>query len=262
MIRGRVFWGLVVLLIGVLLLLDNPGYLPGVNIWGLIWPLFLIATGGWILWNTYNRGKRQVEHLTIPLEGAQRASIRFQHGAGRIEIRAGTEVGNLLEGDFGGGLDVSKSRRDEALEIRLKVPGNLFPLDWSPGESLDWTASLNPNISLSLWLETGASDSHLDLQDLRITDLSLKSGASSTVLTLPASAGFTKVDIRSGAASVKISVPQDVAALVRTTGGLSNISISERFPRSGSVYQSPGYENAANKAEIYVEMGVGAVSIS
>ena len=159
-------------------------------------------------------------------------------------------------------MDVSKSRRDDELDIRLKVPGNLFPLDWSPGETLDWTASLNPNISLSLWLETGASDSRLDLQGLRITDLSLKSGASSTMLTLPANAGFTKVDIRSGAASVKISVPQDVAALVRATGGLSNISVSERFPRSGSVYQSPGYENAANKAEIYVEMGVGAVSIS
>ena len=57
MIRGRVFWGLFVLLIGVLLLLDNLGYLPSVNIWGLIWPLFLIAAGGWILWNYFHQGQ-------------------------------------------------------------------------------------------------------------------------------------------------------------------------------------------------------------
>jgi hypothetical protein len=261
MIRGRVFWGLVVLLVGVLLLLDNLGYLPGVNIWGLIWPFFLIAAGAWILWNYYSRGKRQVEHITIPLEGVQRASIRFHHGAGRIDISSGAGTENLVEGDFGGGLDISKYRKEEETEIRLKLPGNLFPFDWSPGQALDWSVSLNRDIPLSLELETGASESHLELQDLRVIGLSLKSGASSTSLTLPSNAGLTKVDIHSGAASIKVVVPQGVAAKIRTTGGLSNITVSDRFPRDGSLYQSLDYESAANKAEISVEMGVGSVSI-
>jgi hypothetical protein len=259
--RGRVFWGLVVLLIGVLLLLDNLGYLPGVNIWGLIWPFFLIAAGVWILWNYYSRGGRQVEHISIPLEGVQRASIRFQHGAGRININAGASAENLAEGDFGGGLDVSKIRKGDELEVWLKLPGNLFPFDWSPGQSLDWSVSLNRDIPLSLALETGASESHLDLQDLRVTDLSLKSGASSTSLTLPSSAGLTKVDIHLGAASIMVVIPQGVAAQIRTTGGLSNIRVSERFPRYGNLYRSSDYESAANKVEIFVEMGVGSVSI-
>ena len=262
MVRGRIFWGLVVLLVGILLLLDNLGYFPGINIWGLIWPVFLIALGGWILWSYYTRGTRQVEHVTIPTEGTQRARIRFQHGAGRIDIAAGSSQESLIEGDFGGGVDVRKSQSGDGLEVRLKLPGNIFPFDWSPGQSLDWSVSLNGDIPLSLSLETGASKSHLDLRDLRVTELEVRSGASSTSLTLPTSAGFTRVIIGSGAASLNVVVPQGVAARIRSSGGLSNVNVSDRFPRSGSLYQSPDYDNALNKAEMDIEMGVGSVSIS
>lgn len=262
MVRGRIFWGLVVLLVGILLLLDNLGYLPGINIWGLIWPLFLIALGGWILWNYYSRGSRQVEHIAIPVEGAQQARIRFQHGAGRIDICAGTSQEALIEGDFGGGVDINNNQTGDELEIRLKMPGSIFPFDWSPGQTLDWSVRLNREIQLVLSLETGASESHLDLSDLRVTELNLKSGASSTSVTLPSNAGLTKVDISSGAASLKVIVPQGVAARIRSSGGLSNVSVSDRFPKTGSLYQSPDYESATNKADMDIELGVGSVSIS
>lgn len=262
MVRGRIFWGLVVLLVGILLLLDNLGYLPGINIWGLIWPLFLIALGGWILWNYFTRGSRQTERIAIPIEAAERAKIRFQHGAGRIDISAGESQENLIEGNFGGGLDITKEQRGNELDIMLKMPISIFPFDWSPGQSLDWSVRLNREIPLSLSLETGASESRLDLSDIRVTELILKSGASSTMVTLPANAGFTKVNIESGAASLKVIVPQGVAARIRSGGGLSNFSISDRFPKSGGIYQSPDYEGVANRVDMDIEMGVGSVSIS
>jgi len=262
MVRGRIFWGLVVLLVGIMLLLDNLGYLPGVNIWGLIWPLFLIALGGWILWNYFTRGSRQAEQIAIPIEGAERARIRFQHGAGRIDISAGGSQKNIIEGDFGGGLDITKEQRGDELDIKLNLPISIFPFDWSPGQSLDWSVRLNREIPLSLSLETGASESRLDLSDIRVTELILKSGASSTMVTLPANASFTKVNIESGAASLKVIVPKGVAARIRSGGGLSNISVSDRFPKSSGVYQSADYEGAANRVDMDIEMGVGSVSIS
>jgi hypothetical protein len=261
MIRGRIFWGLIVLLVGVLLLLENLGYLPGINIWGLIWPLFLIALGGWILWNYFTRGSRRAEQMSIPIEGAVRARLRFQHGAGRIDISAGGSQENLLEGDFGGGLDITKEQRGDELDIVLKIPISIFPFDWSPGQSLDWSVRLNREIPLSISLETGASESRLDLSDLRLSELILKSGASSTAVTLPSNAGFTRVDIDAGAASLKVMVPQGVAVRIRSSGGLSNVSVSDRFPKSGGMYQSPDYDSAANKVDIDIEMGVGSVSI-
>ena len=133
---------------------------------------------------------------------------------------------------------------------------------WGPGRSLDWTVNLNEEIPLSLNLETGASDTRVDLSDLRVTDLRLQTGASSSEIALPASAGHTKAVIRSGAASVKVRVPDGVAARIKATGGMADISVNKnRFPRVGGVHQSEEYATAENKVDIDIETGVGSVSV-
>jgi hypothetical protein len=115
---------------------------------------------------------------------------------------------------------------------------------------------------MSLTFETGASDARLDFSELLVTDLRISTGASSTVVTLPAQASHTKVRIESGAASVKVRVPDGVAARVRIGGALTDRNIDRtRFPRAGGVYESPGFESADNRADIVIEMGVGSVSV-
>ena len=111
-------------------------------------------------------------------------------------------------------------------------------------------------------METGASSTEADLTDLHVTEFVLETGASSTSSILPAGAGMTRVKIESGAASVSIRVPGGVAARVRAKAGLARVAVNEtRFPRSGDICQSPGYDAAANKADIDVETGVGSVTI-
>ena len=159
-------------------------------------------------------------------------------------------------------------RRDgDTLDIEMHMPSDGFPhffmpWYWGPGGALDWSFGLNSEIPLSLDLETGASDTRLDLTDLRVTDLRLKTGASATHLTLPANAGHTRVDIGAGAASVNIRVPSAVAARIRVKGGLAGINVdTSRFPRMGDTYQSMGYDTAPNKVDIDIETGVGSVDV-
>ena len=262
MSRGNIFWGIVLLLVGLLLLLDNLGFLGDVEVWTLIWPLFLISLGVWILLGALLRRNVKSEHVALPLENAQSARFRLQHGAGRIIVSGSAAMGTLMEGDFGGGLDVSKRQSGDMLDVKMKMSGSFFPFDWSPGQSLDWVFNLSRDIPLILELETGASENRLDLTDLRVSELSLKSGASSTNLTLPANAGRTRVNIEAGAASVKISVPGGVAARIRSKSGLSSINVNQqRFGKSGDLYQSPDYDSAANQADIEVQMGVGSVEV-
>jgi LiaI-LiaF-like transmembrane region len=260
--RGSFFWGIILLLVGGLLLLYQMGYLQRVNIWNIIWAFFLIALGAWILWGAVFHKSAKPEHAVVPLDDAGQARLRMQHGAGRMTIDASAGAGNLLEGDFNAGVDVNTRRSGDTLEVKLNTPASVFPFDWSPGQSLDWSIGLARDVPLILEMETGASDARLDFSELRLSELRLKSGASATALTLPANAGFTRVRIESGAASVKLSIPQGVAANIRSHGGLSSINVNERFPRSGDTYRSPDYDSAANKAEIDVEMGVGSVTVA
>ncbi len=116
-------------------------------------------------------------------------------------------------------------------------------------------------LGVLLNLKTGASANQFDFTDLRLTDLKLETGASSTDLTLPANAGQTKVDIEAGAASVVIRIPPTAAARIRIRSGISGIDVGSRFQRIGDYYQSPDYDSAQNKADIYLQMGAGSVDI-
>jgi hypothetical protein len=188
------------------------------------------------------------------------------HGAGRLHVDAGVGMGALLAGSFGGGLDYKARREGDLLDVEMRIrdAGAAIgvPLTLGPGGALDWSFGLNPQIPLVLHFETGASETTLDLGDLRISELSLETGASSTQLNLPANAGQTRVSIEAGAAAVNVRVPGGVAATIRAQIGLAGLDIdTARFPRIGNIYQSPDYGTALNKVEIHIEAGVGSISV-
>jgi hypothetical protein len=261
---SNLFWPVILILIGVLFLLQNLGLLGG-NVWSLFWPLLLILFGVWVLLGaTGRRRMAEAQDVAVPLEGAARARIRIRHGAGRLSVKGGAGGDQLLAGSFGGGLDHRVQRNGDALDVEMSIPEagmQFMPWMWGPGSTLDWSFALNGQIPLSLDIEGGANEVELDLTDLLVDDLRLKTGASSTNLTLPAHAGMTHADIGSGAASAVIRVPPGVAARIQVRGGLSSIDVDGRFARVGNDYESPDYATAANKVDLRVETGVGSVKI-
>jgi hypothetical protein len=260
--NNALFWAIVLIVGGVLLLLGNLGILQ--ISWGVIWPVFLIALGGWIVWGALvgRRRTTAVEPATIPLEDAASARVHIQHGAGRLELRAGAAANLVATGSFGGGVDCRTAREGDRLNVKMSVPHQQWGYGpWNRGE-FDWDVQLNGQLPLLLKVETGASESHLDLTDLLVTEFDLGTGASATKLTLPAHAGLTSAKIQSGVASVEITVPGGVAAHIRATGGLASIDIDEtRFPRSGDTYRSPDFDAAENKVDLRIETGVGSVRV-
>jgi len=262
--RGSFFWGSILVLIGLIYLLDTMGVFRNlnINIWSLIWPIILIAFGLWMLFGTVLRGSTKTEHVNISLEGASSARLRLVHGAGRLRINAGAGPGDLVEGDFGGGLESKTRREGDNLDVTMRMPDQFYPWIWGSGSLLDWTFGLNCDIPLSLDIKTGASETSIDLTDLQVKDLKLQTGASSTTVTLPVKAGYTRVDIESGVASTNIRLPSGVAARISAHGGLSSINVdTTRFPRQGDLYQSSDYDSASNKVEVKIQTGVGSIDI-
>jgi hypothetical protein len=262
--RSGLFWGIIILLVGLLLLLSNLGIIA-VNVWGAVWAVVLIALGVGILYGILvGPGAAESEEVTIPLEGAASARVRIKHGAGRLRVSAGAAPDALVEGTFSSGLDYRSRRSGDELDVDMSPGGfPFFMAPWNWGcEGLGWTVSLNGAIPLDLAFETGAGEASLDLSELRVTNLRLQTGASSVHVTLPARAGHTQVHVEAGVASVSLRVPLDVAAQVRFEGGLASVDVDRnRFPREGGVYRSPDYETAENKVDIEVRAGVGSFDI-
>lgn len=261
--RGNIFWGIIIVLVGVILLLNQ--FFPGIHIWGLFWPILLILLGVWFLFGRTLGGSLETEQVNVPLSDIREARIRFHHGAGRLEIGPAAAPGTLLSGLFTGGVEQRLDRNGSAASLDLRAHSNAMFMGW-PGstlhEGLTWNVNLTRDIPLQLELETGASETRLNLQDLLVTDLILKTGASSTVATLPARAGMTRVNVQAGAASVEMRVPEGVAARIQVKSGLAGIHIDpNRFPASMNGYETPGFDLAANRVNIYVETGVGSIDI-
>lgn len=263
--RGHgVFWALALIVGGSLLLLNNLN-IVSVS-WGVIWALFLVTLGIWFLWGALVAPRRpiDVQDASIPLAGAGRAYVKIEHGAGTLNLAGGAPADRLMAGRFGGGLDYRTAQNGDTLEAKMSISSHgwfLGPWNWSSG--LNWDVQLNDSVPLRLKVETGASQTDLDLTDLKVTELKLSAGASSTTVTLPARAGLTTAKIEAGAAAVKIHVPGGVAARIRAKGGLAAIDIDEtRFPRTGDEYVSPDFATAANKVELRIETGVGSVRVS
>jgi hypothetical protein len=261
---NRLFWGLLVLVIGLLLLLANLG-LISFNFWQVIGPLLLVAVGVWFLLGPrVGRGKLETQQLSIPLEDIREAEVEVNHGAGRMTVHSLAESGSFLVGTFGGGVETKQNRTGSQLRLDLSVPPDLWmSFPWMTADrGFSWDFGFNPSVPLRLRFHTGAGEADLDLSQLNVKDLRLETGASSTRLIAPQAAGHTRIEIKSGAASVDVRVPEGVGARISVKSGLAGVDVdTRRFIRSGDVYESSDYSTAQNRLEMYVETGVASISV-
>jgi hypothetical protein len=259
---NNTFWGGIIILAGLVFLLDALNVIA-VNVWGVFWSVALIAVGVWFLsWALGYRREDETETVSVPLEGAEAARIVIRHGAGRLSVEGGAGEEEVLSGTTRGGFEFRKRLTNGKLNVDVHAPGRMYMV-LPFVQPLIWSLKLNGQVPLELEIRGGANETKLDLSQLKVTDLQVRTGASDTILTLPAQADHTRVEVHCGVASVRINIPETVAARIRASGGLSNISIDRnRFPRSDGYYQSPEYDSSEHKADLYLSMGVGSVTVS
>lgn len=263
--RTGLFWGLVLILLGTLLLLRSLGIIQ-IDVWGLIWPLAIILFGASILWGAVGRRQGfETQQVSIPLQGANNAEVKLNYGAGHLAVNGNAGSGEIASGSFEGGLDHSEQLAGDTLRVKLQMPEpDWFGFPWAwQNYRRDWRLGLNTNVAYSLLdISAGASDSELDLTNLRIAKLKLSTGASSTKIDMPANAGFTEAEIGAGAASVSVRIPTGVAAHIRFRGGVATVSVDpNRFPNRGGDYESPDYATAVNKLDLRIDAGAGSIDI-
>jgi hypothetical protein len=263
--RNGVFWGILIVLVGIVLLLQNLGFIPArVNVWAILWPAVLILLGLWfLLAPTVFKRDLKVSTASEPLGSAARAVVKVQYGAGKLRLVPLGTPGQLFSGSFAGGVRVERQDQPGGV-VKLKLSPDI---DWSmmPGTShkqgLTWDLGLTAEIPMELEIEMGACEADLDLSGLRLSKLSVSTDASSTRLTLPQNAGFTSAKVEGGMASVIITVPQGVGLRAKYSGGLASLKVGPRFVRSGDTCENAEYATAANKIELEAEVGMGSIEL-
>jgi len=287
-------WGLFLLFLGLTFLLQTLNVLP----WGLwstlwrFWPVLLINAGLSILLRRYNIwlvsililillfgslgiAIRQYGGVTTdttaatgsyaaPLDELERGQVHVDLSAGSLTIDSlpvgspdFATVASRLETN-----DLKVDFRSEEGEGVLSL--DMARIDRRPREEVEreWDIRLSRQLPFRLEVSLAVTDSRLDLSELVITGLQMDVDLGNYIVEIPAAAGVTQVQIKASLANLEITVPDGVAARIKTSTALSVLEVDEgRFPREGDFYVSPGFENAVNRVELELDCSLGRVLV-
>ncbi len=286
-------WGIFLLFLGVVLLLQTLNVLPW-NLWGTLWrfwPVLIISTGLSILLRRYNvwlvsllmlvilggcLGVAIWQHDSSPLGGVatrsyseplaniERAQIQIDFSAGSIIINSLPSTSpNFVETDSEirnghNTMLVDFRRQDGEGKLSLSTASPRF---WG-GDGIRWEVMLTRNIPLTINLKSAASNIKLDLSQLEVTELRLDLDAGNCQVIMPSSASITQAYVKSDVANVEITIPEEVAARIQLDTDLSASDIDvRRFPQQGDYYISDGFDSAGNRIELEIDSDVGRVEV-
>jgi len=212
-----------------------------------------------------NRGYVTTETRSVAPEGAAKAEVRLEMGAGELRLNS-AEQANLLEASF------EFNRERLRPEVLYRVVGGKGILDVRHGRrhSINfgptknrWDLTLGRALPLDLDINLGAGHSELDLRDLNLTKVEIDMGVGEVDLDLrgPHAAGFL-VKIDGGVGSAKLALPYEVGVRVKVDGGLGSVNPRGLTKQSKGVYVNDAYGKSPVTIEVDIDAGIGSLDLN
>jgi hypothetical protein len=293
--RRGVFWPLLLIVIGLVFLLANLGYIAPVSALALfsLWPIILILVGidiafarRWPLGVLaldvliiafgvalvasqptlatpfgpvvfFSRSDRPVAStVSVPRGDAKSMTLHLNGGAGTFRIA-------------GGGNDLLKATSDqENLSLRssggpdrldVRIDQNDRGVRFGGGGPTHIDISIPSEVATSFDMNAGAGEFVVDFTDVKLTDARMSVGAASLRIVLPKTAtGDVGITVNAGASSVVVEVPEGVEARITTSGAI--ISLKSENSRVANS-ETSGYSSAKDRVTVRITAGASSVVI-
>ncbi len=250
-------WAAVLVALGVFLLADQLGLLPGpLAQAAAFWPLLLILLGLSLATGRVALG------LPLPSFAVDRGDYRSAHlhlSAGLADTQLSAFVGasqlavGLFPGYGGPRLQANGSSATLILDRRAASPFLTGP----------WTVALVKGLPWSFTLHSDAGHFKLNLRDLTVTALSLQSGVGDVDVTLPA-VGQGEMSLRLGLGDLTVRIPDGMAVKIKlAVGPLTRVSIDlQRFIQTGpSEWVTPNFSAFPQRFTLAMSLSVGDLEV-
>ncbi|RZL49794.1 MAG: hypothetical protein EOP00_06375 [Pedobacter sp.] len=316
----RIIWGVLLLFIGGVLLLDNFDIITFYwrNIWNF-WPIFLIILGVNILFNRnnsqtgniislgilvialsvlfvkgqekptnkfwWNNGvKHQIDiddddedydgenndknysklNFTEPYlaeYAAKKTVLNISGGGTSFELKGSTD--SLFSADVKkrrGNFSLTKNTSDSVNTLTFKMEEK--NRNWSFGSGNNVDVRLNTNPLYELNLKMGAGEIKFDLEKFKVRTLNFDGGAAELDVKIGALVPIADLNVKTGVADVKISIPEGSGCRIKTKTGLSSKDFTGFTKINEGLYETPNYQSSTNKVFINFEGGISSFEVS
>lgn len=262
-------WPIAIVLLGLLLMFKQVlirAALAGlVGIW-VGWFVFFVVSFGWIhaVFDETEEADAIVQEIVEPLEaGVQRATFRLSTGFGRIAVDSTSN--NLCVARIKSSLaqyELDRNTDDGEIHLNLREKHHVQFKNLSVGEGVNTlNIALGTQPEWEMYFEIGAAQGEFNLESFRLRELELEAGAATLRVRLGVPERQLRCRIKTGAATLKLSVPESVGCELRYEGGLSSKRF-EGFQRvNEKLYRTGNFATAEKKIFLKLEAGLSSVRV-
>jgi hypothetical protein len=199
--------------------------------------------------------------LAAPLGQASSGRLVVRPAAAHLAVRGDPAMTDLYRASF------------ESPAPTVRVQGGTVTVDYPRMAWLDDLGSLlgpppggqillNGSIPWHIRVRGGTAHTSFDLGELILYALELGGGASQVELRLPTPTGTVPVRVAGGVHDLTVLRPAGVAARVQVGHGARGLTLDDQYfgaVGGGTRWQSPGYDQAADRYDIAVTGGANTL---
>jgi len=293
----NIFWGILLILLGVLYLLKQFDviYFSWRDIISL-WPLLLVLWGisilplksgykliasfaailimiliihynpsrwhsGWIWIGDWHKGdKIELKKSEPRMDDAEYATLELEAAAGTYIVDGISDqlVDFKYIGDSGSYfITTTGDDNSQHVHIGPEQRRNQYNLY----RSHEVEIKMNPEVVWDLDVDAGAADIRMDLSPFIINELTIDGGATSIEIKFGTRSEDIYVDIETGVSSVKLLVPKEVACEVTSDSFLVSRELPGFDKVSKSTYVSPNFSDASKNITVQFNSGISSLRV-
>ena len=220
--------------------------------------LLVVVSGCGIFVN----GSDENGKVTIEKDKAKEFQLELNLGAGELNIEKGAD--EWVEGS----IDYNQDKLKPEISYKLKGDKGIGVIEQENKGLLDkikigelknvWNLTLTDEIPLDLRVNSGASDTNLDLKGLNIKELDVNAGVGDITIDLGGKWNESfDASLALGVGQSTIILPNDVGVKIESSKGIGTADFVGFISKGNGVYVNEAYEDADVIINLKTDLGVG-----
>lgn len=227
-----------------------------------------ILTLGCSIWlvgcSTSTIGNEQNAKVYVEKDQADQLDIDLTIDYGQVNISAGADA--WVEGDIQYNVAelepkvIYKLKRDQG-KITIDQPKKTKINVKNGALKNDWDLQLTNDLPVDLKINTGASDTSMNLEGMQLQSLDIETGVGRSILNLGGtwSESF-HVHLQMGVGESTIILPNDVGVEIKSTKGIGSATFNGFISNGKDTYVNEAFEHADVIISIQTELGIGSAN--
>lgn len=226
-----------------------------------MYTIFIMSISFVLLSGCLGKEKDLITEINVEKDSVEELDIHLEVSYGKLKLQS--DADDWLDGEVNYNLKnlepkvTYKVKKDKG-KIKVNQPKMKKKNRKKGSLKNEWNLQLTNNVPIDLKIETGASDSELNLAGIRLSQLNIETGVGRTTVDLGGTWKESfEANLDMGVGQTTVILPKDIGVKVHSDKGIGIINVEGLISKGEGVYVNEAYENANMIITVNADLGVG-----